>query len=347
MADSRETIQTRLLASVSDEYDKSEGSFFYDAEMPVAIELEKAYVEQEDILNRGFADTATGAYLDKIVVEQGLTRKQATKAAGQVIITGAVGALIKIGDKVASDNVNYIFLENKTIDATGQSVVNVECEIAGSIGNVPIGAIKYFPVTVEGLHTVTNTNSFTNGYGTETDENLRQRYYGKVRTPATSGNKYHYLNWAKEVTGVGDAKVFPLWNGNGTVKVVIINANKRAADSSLINAVSTHIEDNRPIGATVSVISATEKAININVTLVIDTKNYTVDVVKTAIEANLEEYFRSIAFINNYVSYAYIGNLIFNTNGVIDYSNLVINGGTTNITIADEEIPVLGGVTIG
>ena len=48
---------------------------------------------------------------------------------------------------------------------------------------------------------------------------------------------------AKEVERRGDAKCIPLWNGAGTVKVIIINADKQAADAALINAVKNHIED--------------------------------------------------------------------------------------------------------
>lgn len=64
----------------------------------------------------------------------------------------------------------------------------------------------------------------------ETDDELRARYYIKIQTPATSGNAYHYRLWSKEVSGVGDAKVYPLWNGNGTVKVLIIDSNKTGAE---------------------------------------------------------------------------------------------------------------------
>ena len=176
---------------------------------------------------------------------------------------------------------------------------------------------------------------------------MRERYYTKVRTPATSGNKWHYLNWAKEVIGVGDARVFPLWNGNGTVKIVIINSNKRAADSILINNVANYIEDNRPIGANVTVVSATEKPINISATLVIDTKKYTLNQVQANIESNLVEYFKEIAFTSNYISYASIGNIIFNTEGVIDYTKLLINGASLNILLQDVEVPILGTVSLG
>ena len=127
----------------------------------------------------------------------------------------------------------------------------------GSIGNIIAGNIKSFPVTLSGITAVTNTEAMTGGYDAETDDELRLRYLKKVSTPGTSGNKYHYMNWAMEIVGVGDVRVLPLWNGNGTVKVVIINANKGSADANLINEVEAYIEENRPIGANVTVVSAT------------------------------------------------------------------------------------------
>lgn len=347
MSDSKEVIQARLLSNIDNTYDKTEGSFFYDAEKPVAIELESAYAEQNEILNKGFVDTATDTFLERITSVYGIYRKLATKSTTTVTITGTIGALITIGDKVASDLVNFTFTEDKVIDATGIVTVIVECATAGTIGNVPIGAIKYFPITLAGLVSVTNTVAVTNGYETETDVELQQRYYDKVRNPATSGNKAQYLIWAKEVTGVGDAKIFALFYGKGTVKVTIINSNKRAADTELINNVAAHIEEVRPIGVTVSVVSATEKAIDISVTLSIDTNNYTLEGITTAIEVALTEYFKTIAFITTYVSYARIGNLIFDIPGVLDYSNLLVNTGTANIDITDEEIAVLGGAVVG
>lgn len=345
MSDSKEVINTRLLSNISDEYDKTEGSFFSDITEAHAIEFAEQNKVSEEILDKSFIDTSYGVYLDRKVIEQGLIRKQATQSTGYVTITGQEGAEIKIGDKVASDTVTYTVQENKTIDSTKNVIVKVESDEFGEKGNCPVGAIKYFPVTIPGVVTVTNAEKFDNGYNAETDDSLRKRYLEKIQTPPTSGNKYHYLNWAKEVTGVGDAKVFPLWNGNGTVKVVIINSNKCGADTNLINAVSTHIEDNRPIGATVTVISAIEKAINITATLTIDANNYTLDQVKTNIQSNVTKYLADISFTETSVSYAKIGSLIIASNGILDYSGLTVNGGTANIQVGAEEVAVIGTIT--
>lgn len=347
----KETILSRMLGNIDNSYDKSKGQFFYDVIMPVAIELEKLKQQADEILTKGFADTSTGENLDRIVSEVGIERKEATKSTGYVTITGINGSKINKGEIVASDTVNFVFLEdlkieNKTID------VLVECEKDGIIGNVPLGAIKYLPKTIQGLQTVANKQAFTNGYDTEDDESLRDRYYTKVKTPATSGNVYHYINWTKEVTGVGDCKVIPLWdknngmNGNGTVKIIVINANKTGADESLVNNVKAHIEENRPIGAAVTIISALEKSINVTCNLILEAEYELVNV-KSSIETTIKNYLKEIAFNKNYVSFAKIGAFILDTAGVQDYSNLLVNNGADNITIENEEVAVLGGVTIG
>ena len=54
-----------------------------------------------------------------------------------------------------------------------------------------------------------------------------------------------------------------------------------------------------------------------------------------------------MAFKDNYISFAKVGNIIIDSTGVLDYSDLKINDGTSNILIEDDEVAVLGGVTIG
>jgi uncharacterized phage protein gp47/JayE len=342
----KETIQSRMLSNINDSFDKSEGSFFYDVIKPMSIELEQSYIKQEDILDKGFVETSTGIYLDRKVSEQGLVRKQATKATTQALITGNQGTAITKGDIVASDTVSFIIMENKIIDSTGQANVLVECEQAGSIGNVPAGSIKYFPITIQGLISVVNLTAVSNGYNGETDEELRNRYYEKLRTPSTSGNKYHYLNWTKEIVGVGDAKCFPLWNGNGTVKVVIVDSNKRAANTELINKVMSHIEEERPIGATATVTSAIEKPINVTATVIL-ANGYTIAQVQGFFQNALIEYFKEISFKETYISYAKIGSILLSLAGVGDYSNLKINSGISNILLGVEDTPVLGSLVLG
>ncbi|MFR5264448.1 baseplate J/gp47 family protein [Clostridium sp.] len=334
-----------MLSKISDEFDKSEGSFFYDLLKPVADKLEEAYKLTESIKDKGFIDTTYGEFLDKKVAEVGLERKEASKSFGIVTITGEAGAEIRKGMQVASDNLFFRILEDKLIPASKEVDIKVECETHGAIGNIPIGAIKTFPVTLKGLTSVTNLSAFTGGYDEETDESLRERYYSKVRRPSTSGNVQDYINWASEVEGVGGVKVIPLANGNGTVKVVIINSNSLPADEELIEKVKENIEEKRPIGATVSVSSATVKDIIISVDLIVDSKNYNVEIVKEEVRKAIDTYIKAQAFKSDYISYARLGSVIFNVLGVADYRSLTLNNSTENVSISNTEIAVFREVT--
>ncbi|MGK5506723.1 baseplate J/gp47 family protein [Brevibacillus formosus] len=110
--------------------------------------------------------------------------------------------------------------------------VKVEAVVAGSSGNVPANSITLFPVTLAGFTAVTNPSPTSDGFDAESDEDLLKRYYQRIRTPATSGNKAHYKNWAMEVQGVGDVRIVPLWDGVNTVKVIIIDSDKKPASQA-------------------------------------------------------------------------------------------------------------------
>ncbi len=331
-----------MLSSVPDEYDVSVGSFFYDLLYPVA---EQIYLLQNRITRLSentFALTAEGEYLDRKTAEQGTTRKPATYSRGTLRISGNRGEIVSKGAKAAADNVLFSVDETVSIPESGFIDVGGTCTVSGSAGNVKAGAINRFPVTLPGLTTVENITDFAGGYDAENDADLLERYLEKVSRPNVSGNKYHYIEWAKEVSGVGDVRVIPLWNGAGTVKVVIVDADNRPADAELIEKVKTHIEENRPIGAEVTVVSATPIAVNVSVKLTADD---TADI-QTSIEIALKGYLSGEALKKLYISYAKIGSLILSVSGVEDYTELKVNSGTANIQIADGAVPVLGSVVI-
>lgn len=339
-----DTIHKDVLNSISNSYEKTVGYIVFDLTRAYAIEEAKTYKELKTIYDKLDVNNLKGDELARFIEQRtGVKRKEGTAATTDLTVVG--NGTINIGDLFETPlGIRYKAIETKTISNTG--IVKIQAINTGTVGNVLANTITQMPVTLPGITSVTNLNEVTNGYDAEVDQSLRQRYYERLQAPATSGNKQHYKIWAKEVTGVGDAIITPLWNGPGTVKVIIINSNKRAADSSLINAVSDHIEENRPIGATVSVVSATEKAINISAKIVIDTKKYTLETIQITLENNLSQYFNSIAFTIPYASYAGIGNIIYNTDGIIDYSNLLVNEGSSNTALTDEEIPVLGTVSL-
>ncbi|NPV52226.1 MAG: baseplate J/gp47 family protein [Firmicutes bacterium] len=348
-----EAILQRMLNALPPDISKAEGDFIWDSLSPTAIELALAALWAQEVLRRGFASTTFDQYLDMRCGEHGVIRRPAVKATGKVKFTGTAGAVVPSGIRVATpadpttgaQSVEFITTESVTLDANGEGFAAIEAVEAGSGGNVVAGAISVLVAPVTGVNAVTNPEPTTGGIDTESDESLLNRYYLKVRTPATSGNKAHYMNWALEVPGVGDAKVIPLWNGPGTVKVLVVDSEKQPASPELVAAVAEHIEEERPIGAAVTVVAATGVTVSVTATVTLDT-GYILNDIQTEFVKRLRDYFASIAFRQTYVSYAQIGSILLGIPGVMDYSSLQVNGGTANVTLGDEGVPVLGTVTL-
>lgn len=335
----KEEIEDRMFEGLNDEYDQSEGSIMFDAVTGVAQGLEDAYIELDIVKSKAFVENLVGDELTMKCAESGVYRKEALAATTTLLIEGTNGTIIPTDFRPFVGDIYYHPLESQTI-TNGSVSVLFESEQVGTVGNVPANSIVNFE-PIEGITSVTNPNPVTNGIDEESDEDLRQRFYEKVRTPATSGNKQHYINWCKEVPGVGDAKVFPLWNGNGTVKCIVINSNKRSADQAIVDSVLQNIEEQRPIGAIVTVESALELPININVDIDLEV-GYELTAVSESISNAITDHLKKIAFQRTDVSFALIGSIILEVEGVSDYRNLTLNDGTSNVTIGDTQVAVVG-----
>lgn len=56
----------------------------------------------------------------------------------------------------------------------------------------------------------------------EADADYLARILDRIRRPPAGGNRYDYVKWAKEITGVAEAWCVPLGQGLGTVDVIIL-----------------------------------------------------------------------------------------------------------------------------
>lgn len=346
MAETELEIHNRMLAGISDEYDKSDGSFIYDATRPPSIELAllqnqiNSVESKLDIMNLKDDELSRFVY-----ARTGITRKSATHANSILKIVGNAGTKINQGDLASTPSgVLYEFIESTTIDSTGIINVKVICQLPGAIGNTPANTITILPITIDGIVSITNTNAVTNGYDAETDEELRERYFDKLQRPGKAGNKYHFEEWAKSVVGVGDARCIPRYNGPLSVKIIIIDSNGMPASSELVATTRTLIESEMAFGVEdLSVVGATAVPINLAVTLRL-LSSAVMGTVVANIKANIKAYLKELAFKANRVSYAKIGALIIETEGVADYENLLVNGATANVEILDDQVAVMGGV---
>ena len=148
---------------------------------------------------------------------------------------------------------------------------------------------------------------------------------------------------------MGAARCIRAWNGSNSVKLVIVDSNMETASEYLIRQVYDHIQEMRAIGAMLTVVSAKPKIINIEAQI-IGTLN------ETDFYQGIADYFRKLtnkimpsgrnARKNYYVSYAQISSIILVEGEADDHIGLKINDGTENIPLEDEELPVLGTVTL-
>lgn len=327
-----ENILEMMLSRLPEEVDKREGSIFYDALAPCAYVLAQSFFQLEHSINLVFLDTAVGKYLDRIGDMYGVERREATHSIWKVRVEGNA----EIGSRFGYEDVTYFLAECISGDE-----YQLQCEQTGGKGNqlVTVESLEYQEVNVTFL------SLLEKGYEEESDEEYRSRIYNRVQLPVTSGNTHHYKAWAKQVKECGDCKVFPLWNGAGTVKLVVVDENMEVSDT-LPQKVKDYIETVRPIGADVTVVSPKQRIININVKVNMDNST-SLETMKNFFIDELKDYIHSLTFKSNTVSYAKIGSILLTAPGVIDYADFVLNLETKNISLYDDEIAVLGQVEMG
>lgn len=342
-----ETVQQNMLSNIDDKFDKSKGMWTFDVTKVTAIEVVDLKAENEEITNKLDVENLTGDELKRFVFQRtGLTGRSATYASDYVEIVTTGPTTIEEGDLVAADDLFFEATQSYSFSTAGTHLILVRSQQSGTVGNVPVGAINSFPVTLTNVASVINARAFVNGYEAENDESLRQRYYDKLQRPGKAGNKNHYREWANEITGVGKVRVFPRFGGPLNVRVAILDVTGSLAPQQLIDEVFNHIDTQAPFGANFSVVTGTQKTIDVEATFILKS-GYTWEEVEPLLIERLNSYFKSIAFEEsiNYFSYAQTGREILSVEGIDDYSDLLINGLNTNIPMEDLEVGVIGTVT--
>lgn len=339
-----EEIKADILNQVS-EVDKREGSFVADMVSPISMEIEAAYEAMKGILSKRFLVNETGADLDIRAGEYGISRKPGTKSTGIIQVNGVNGSVVPKGS-LFSTAYGLIFESIEAAEIADLSaLISIEATEIGDAYNVAVGAINEIPISISGISSCTNPNSVTGGSNVESDVDLQNRLLLRIRNPSTSGNAAHYKEWALEVPGIGDAKVLPLRDGNGTVTVIPVTSDRRAPNLQLQTDVVTNIEQKKPIGATVTVLEATEVPININANLIIDS-NIALAEISEAYEEKFSAYIKSSVFKLQVVDYFKCLSLFYEISGVQQVSDFILNGGTSNASIGETEIQVVGVLTI-
>jgi len=143
------------------------------------------------------------------------------------------------------------------------------------------------------------------------------------------------------------------WNGADQLELRVTRLQTDTTTTAWINSVdyiSAFSDESgagkAPIGATISVMAGVRVTITVSATITV-IPGYNVASVQAAVQAAIASYITSLAFTSsNDILWSRVSQAIGGVTGVADYSSVLVNGGTTNVVIADREVAVLGTVTL-
>ena len=340
----------RCLARVPNDVDKRAGGIIYDALAPAVAELTQLYIEIGTILDRGFADTATGEDLTLKAKERAVFRRMASPATRQAMFWAGDGSLmdIPINSRYSGGEVNF-----RAVERISQGVFRMLAEQAGDVGNRYIGAL--LPIThVANLARATIGDVLIPGQDTETDAELRARYMESLDVQAFGGNIADYKAKTEALQGVGAVRVVPTWEGVNTVQLVIIASTWDVPSSDLIDSVQNAIDPLQdgngfglaPIGHIVTVTGVEGVAIHVEMGIELSAGT-TWGSVATSVRDVCEGYLlelRKTWADNDYlvVRVAQFEAAVLQVAGIVDVGNTKLNGSFDNVTLLPNEVPLLG-----
>lgn len=367
-------IEKAMLGQVDPNLDTREGSIIQTAIGPIAWYLEGTYMTLNQIQENSNPVTAVGEALDLIVVTRGITRNAARAAVRQ----GTFNVEIPAGStfKTINGADSLIFVSGNLISHDADYIYELTCETPGVGGNSYTGPV--LPVSaIAGLTSASIGTIITAGTDEETDEALRARYFASFGAQAFGGNIAAYRQAILAINGVGAVQVYPAWKGGGTVLCSILGADLKPALPAVVSEVQEIIcpsEDGgntpspdgygmAPIGAAVTITTATELTLNITCNIQFEgSVQDGVATYQTEIEEKIAEYLHEVCgtwgeplktYTVNYPVMVYVARIIYavlQISSVVNMTNVLINGSPNDLELTEtaelQQIPVLGTVVI-
>ena len=353
----------QALSKVPEGIDTREGSIIYDALAPTCYQLATFIMQLKNVLLETFVVTATGEYLDYRAQETGLERIEATKAIVRARLTREDGSpfSVAMGSRFSSIGDDPVYYT--VIAAEEEGIFRLQAEIAGESGNKYIGVL--LPLNnFNGLAEAMVTEILIPARDTETDEELRKRIIDSKEIVTFGGNIMDYYYLTSGIQGVGAVQIYPVWNGGGTVRLVILDDTYKAANVVLVERVQQMIDPTSnqqgigyaPIGHQVTVAAPTNKTIDVEFEL---TLNLGVSYPQLAdtIHQVIEDYFdkvrrgwdeRTDAGYECWVFRSQITAAILSVLGVANVQGLKLNGLEADVQLElsndKQELPLLGEV---
>lgn len=354
-----ENIISVLLESAPEGIDTREGSIYYDAVNAFALRCAEMFVPQAQFLYEQLQlDTAIGDALDGIGSERLVTRKSASKAEYAFIYEGEVPPL---GSMFYSEEGLYF-----TLLQSSKGTYYLESVETGTINNNVVVGTKAIPTeTFTDLKAASFGELLIQAVDDETDEAYRQSIIDSI-VPGENGNIQHYKNWCREAdNSVGQARIFPCYDGPNTVVAFITGVDGLPASDELVAKVQQYVDPDDDgdgigdglgegaanIGAHFRAVAAIEATIPITIVGLEITEGYTFDNVSDGVKAIIGEYFKELALSdekNIVIKSSVVGAKIQSLDCVDSFISISLQINTAPNTYIQElyeyEIPIVGKV---
>jgi len=353
-----DNIMSRMTQRLPDDYDKRQGSTFWDILAPMGIELSKMYLSINEAAQLGLITESTGAFLDLKAIEYGITRKAVTKATVTLTFTSSGNATVAIGTRIstvvpAGQTPIEFETDSPAVTRTGAGTLSVPATavLAGTTGNVAASTITNLVSANDNVTAVTNAAASASGTNAESDDDLRARALRRIREPSHGGNIGDYILWAQEASPLVDkVGVAPLAGGAGTVSVYILRADNTLAESALVTTVQDYIDPavgttgKAPIGAAVTVASAQLTTVAVAVTIAA-LPGFTAGDVRADVDTAIQAFINGLPIGDN-VGYHALSSAIQAVNGVNTMSSYTVATASVDLVIAATHQAVPGTITI-
>lgn len=351
-----EVILKRMLDRIPSNLDKREGSIIYNAIAPAAQEVARMYSDMDMFLEFTFANpNMPDEYLDLRVGEEGLKREPATYSIKKGYFYNQDNILmdIPLNSRFSIEDYNFIVIEKIS---TG--VFKMRCEELGTDSNPingPLIPIEY----IEGLSIATLGELLIPGEDVEDNESLFERYIEHLNEKPFGGNIADYKINTRAIEGVGDLKVYSIWNGGGTVKIIFIDSEYSVPTLELVDKVQTTLDPIQnqgkgigiaPVGHVVTVEGVTEIEITVETELLLK-RDVTIGQVQEDVNMVIENYLKELRQQwanedNTIIRINQIEAKILGIDGIADMFNTTINDLQENLTLEPNQVPILKEVVL-
>ncbi|KGN00306.1 baseplate J/gp47 family protein [Clostridium botulinum] len=351
-----EVILQRMMDRIPNDIDKREGSIIYNALTPCALEVARMYSDMNYFMQCTFASPdMPDEFLDLRVTEEGLKREKATHSIkkGYFYDDENNPMDVPIGSRFSIEDFNF-----KVKTKIEQGIYKMQSEDTGIESNSITGQL--IPIDyIEELSMARLGELIIPGENEESNENLYDRYIEHLNEKPFGGNISDYKIKTKSIEGVGTVKVFPVWNGGGTVKIVFLDSEYNIPTTELVNKVQTALDPIQnqgkglglaPVGHIVTVKGAQNTNLTIKTKLILKSGT-TIGQVKQDIEKVIKHYLLKLRKEwheenNLIIRISQIEARILNVEGVADLFNTSINDKEENLTLVEENVPLLKEVVL-